>query len=350
MIISHWKRLFFTFIAPTFYEGGGSSPPTQTYTQSTVSQSSVPDWLRPQTEAMLGTATQQIFNVDANNNITGIKGYQPYSTNPAEYVAAFSPLQKQSFTGAQNLETPAQIGAGSDMAYQAGQYGQNAINPAVSHAYMSPYMQNVVETQKQGALRDFDVQQQMRNANAAKAGAFGGSRQAIENAEAQRNLGTQLGQIQATGLQNAFEQAQQSQQFAAQQQLGAAGALGDLGAKQISSQMEASKLQNQLGQQQTQQQQDIINNAISNYAMQQQYPLQQLGLYNALLRGYAIPTTAQTTYQAPPSGVSQYGGLAATALGAYGAAGGFGKKKGGVIKAKSGGLADLALHNTMKGA
>ena len=82
--------------------------------------------------------------------------------------------------------------------------------------YMSPYQQNVVDYQKSEAVRDYDKAAQGQNARAVAAGAFGGSRQAIERSEANRNLQSQLQGIQATGSQNAFQNAQQ--QFNAQQQ------------------------------------------------------------------------------------------------------------------------------------
>lgn len=402
MILRFWKSVLTTLFCYKLYGGGGPSSTT-----SNVTQSSIPQWLKPQMEAMLGSATQQIFKTDAKNNITGIRPYAPYSSNPANYVANFSPLQQQAFGGAGSMRPSGQINAASDLAFNSAQgakgtvnpamaygmlgtqygqaaantggiYGQMATNPYATQAYMSPYMQNVVGTQKQGALRDFGVMQQGRQAQAARAGAFGGSRQAIENAEAQRNLATQMQGIEAQGAQNAFQSAQQAQQFQSQQQLaglqaamqgaqtglqgvnaaqqgyGQAGqlssTLGALGAQDTQNQIQIAQLQNEFGGQQQAQQQNIINNAINNYAMSQQYPMQQLGMYSALLHGLNTPTSASTTYQSAPSMASQVAGLAGTALGAYGASGGFGKKKGGEIRLKSGGLADLAIHNVMKGA
>lgn len=73
--------------------------------------------------------------------------------------------------------------------------------------YMSPYMQNVVDVQKQQARLDFDRSQAGRDAAAVQAGAFGGSRQAVQQALAEEALGRQMGDIQATGQQQAFEQA-----------------------------------------------------------------------------------------------------------------------------------------------
>jgi len=73
--------------------------------------------------------------------------------------------------------------------------------------YMSPYMQNVVDVQKQRAQLDFDRSQAGRDASAVQAGAFGGSRQAVGDYLAQEGLARQMGDIQATGQQQAFQQA-----------------------------------------------------------------------------------------------------------------------------------------------
>ena len=90
------------------YGGGGSSPPpaSTSPTQTTVQNTNIPDYAQPYVESMLGATQQQLFNTntDANGNvnITGIKPYQPYSTNPQDYVAGFSPLQQQAQQGAAN--------------------------------------------------------------------------------------------------------------------------------------------------------------------------------------------------------------------------------------------------------
>jgi hypothetical protein len=111
--------------------------------------------------------------------------------------------------GAQGVEAAQQgFGAGA-------QYAQQATSPAAQQAYMSPYMQNVVDVQSQEARRQAQIAQQGQKSQATGQGAFGGSRSAIVQSEADRNLATQLGAIQAQGSQNAFQQAQQAQQFGA---------------------------------------------------------------------------------------------------------------------------------------
>ena len=93
---------------------------------------------------------------------------------------------------------------------------QSFAQPGSADAYMSPYMQNVVDIQKREAQRQSGIQGTQQQAQAAQAGAFGGGRDAIMRAERERNLGQQMGDIQATGSQAAYQQAQQ--QFNAEQQ------------------------------------------------------------------------------------------------------------------------------------
>ena len=89
----------------------------------------------------------------------------------------------------------------------------------------------------------------------------------------------------------------------------------------------------------------MINQAIQNYAMQQQYPMQSLSMMNALIRGLPLQATTTQGYQAAPSAISQLSGLGLTGAAAYGLM----KKKGGVIK-ESDGLDDLGLYNAMNKA
>jgi len=115
---------------------------------------------------------------------------------------------------ASNAVTAAQIKA-AQMGPAEKVSAESFAKPGTADAYMSPYIQGVIEKQQREAQRSADIAGTQRSAKAVGAGAFGGSRQAIENAEAARNLQTQMGDIQATGLQNAYQQAQA--QFNAEQ-------------------------------------------------------------------------------------------------------------------------------------
>lgn len=379
------------------YGGGGGAP---THTTSTVTQSNIPDWLRPQVETVLGGSMQELFktekNADGSINITGTKPYVPYNTDPSKYVAGFEPLQQQAQMGAANLQTPGQFGQGSQLAGAAGfgglgtannalgyaqqsagvggMYENMATNPGAYQAYMSPYQQAVTDLQMQSARRQDDISRQQRQAQAVGSGAFGGSRQAIQEAEAQRALGTQLQNIQASGLQSAYDRAQQninqraqlelSGLAGAQQGLGAAqagyglagqagSALGNLGAQQLAAQQGILGLQSQFGGQQQAQRQAIINQDIQNYAQSREAPMQALSQFNALLRGYALPGQTTTQYQAAPALGSQLAGLGTAAYGLSGLGGNSsnssGKKAGGTIRSDDG-IDKLALRKALAGA
>jgi hypothetical protein len=322
------------------YGGGGSGGggPQQTTTYS----SNVPEYARPYVENMLESAQKQIYNDD----MTTFRPYQPYSQNVSDYVAGFSPLQQQAQQTAYGLQTPQQFQAGTGLAGAAGlgslglagqaagygqQYAMGATDPRTTQSYMSPYMQNVVDYQKSQALRDYQIGEPMRARQAVAAGAFGGSRQAIERAEAQRNLMSQLQGIEATGSQKAFEDAQRQQQFAGtlglqglqtgMQGLGQAGqaasTLGQLGGAQFNTQRDIIGLQSQMGAQQQQLEQQKINQAIQDYATAQQYPFMQLGVLNAMLRGLPLQQVTTQQYQAQPGVAQQTLGLGLGALGAY---------------------------------
>ena len=82
--------------------------------------------------------------------------------------------------------------------------------------YMSPYQQAVTDISLREAQRQDDISRQGRNAAAVRAGAFGGSRQAIVESEAARNLAQLKSDIQTKGLEGAYSSGQQ--QFNTEQQ------------------------------------------------------------------------------------------------------------------------------------
>jgi len=336
------------------------------------------------------------------------------------------------------------------------QYAAQMTNPYAVQQYMNPYTAAVIDPQIQAAQRQADIASTVRGAQAARSGAFGGSRQAIENAEANRALAGQMSSIRAQGQQAAYDKAIQAMQYGsnlglqglggAQSGLGtalqggqlglsgigqalagqqgalsgvgqagamyglgmqgsqaglaglnaanqayqtgiqgagmglqgvnaqlagtaqgmqgaqvglsgvdralasgqlalsgadrglagtaqgmqgaqvglqgvsgqqagyglanqAAGTLGSLGTQQLAAQQGILGLQNQIGGQQQAQQQQIINQAIQNYAQAQEAPMTAFNQYNALLRGYAVPGTTTTQYQAQPTLGNQIAGF-----------------------------------------
>lgn len=380
--------------------GGGSPAPTQ----STVTNTNIPEYAQPYVETMLGAAQQQIFDYtpsapqyedvpiystqlvrdgrgieqptqvqtgterrlvpgSGNMSPTNIKPYTPYSQDPNAYFAGPSPMQQQSYQNAANMGVTPETGMGSALAGVAGlgalntqynpmmAYGQNFGQGAAQY-YMNPYQQNVTDIAKREAGRQSDILGTQQAGQATQAGAFGGSRFGVQQAERERNLGQQMSDIQAQGSNAAFTNAQnqfnadQARQMAAQQanigqqQFGAnlglqglqtgvqaAGQLGQLGQNIYGQQMGINQLQNQYGAQQQALEQGKINQQIQNFATAQQYPMMQLSNMSNLLRGLPMQSSTTQTYQAAPSAISQIGGLGTA------------------------GIAGLGLYNTMnKGA
>jgi len=315
--------------------GGGQSQPTNT-TQTTTT---IPEYARPYVERMLGKA--EAFSET------------PYQAYGGQRTAGFTPMQEQAFQGAANLGPAKQLGVGTQLAGMAGlgglgagqQYAQQATNPYAMQSYMSPYIENAMAPQLREAARASAIQGQQNQAQAVQQGAFGGSRSAIVEAERQRNLAQQQGDIYGRGMQTAFEQARQAQQFGADLGLRGygmagqmAGTLGQLGQTQFGQQQGAIQAQAAAGAQQQAQQQQGLSQAYQDFLSQRGYPQQQLSFMSDILRGVPLGQQTQVQYQAPPPMASQ---LAQLGLGAYGVSQMM-KKDGGIIKMAEGGIADAA--------
>jgi hypothetical protein len=276
--------------------GGGGNPETQRQIVD------LPEWAKPYAKESLGKA--QALSAT------------PYQAYGGERIAQFTPLQKQAFGRAEGQQVAGQVGFGTGLAGLAGISSFGDQGTAAS--FMSPYMDAVVQQQMESAQRQADIAGTQRGAQAVRAGAFGGSRQAVENAEAARALASQKGQIQATGLQSAFERAQQ--QFNQEQatRLNAAQTLGQLGQQQFGQQMDITGQQAQFGGQQRQATQDILGAQYQDFLNQQRAPYDQLAFMTSMIRGTPMGQTT-TMYQPAPSTTSQLVGLGTAAAGAYGA-------------------------------
>jgi hypothetical protein len=210
--------------------------------------------------------------------------------------------------------------------------------------YMNPYMQNVVEIQKREANRDYEKQLNALNAQAVQAGAFGGSRQAIERSEAARNQATKLSDIEAQGLNQAYTSGmgqftnEQGQQLTAgqanltaeqQTQLANQTATNTQRQQYVQAQLDAAKV-NYGGQLTAEQQNQIATNAASQYnaSNQQQVNLANAGaantaenayVQNQLTAGQSNQGAGLTANAQNASSASQLGNIA-QGLGALGTA------------------------------
>ena len=126
--------------------------------------------------------------------------------------------------------------------------GVVGLDPEAYKAFFNPFTTSVIEQAEQDIARQGAIQQKALDAQAVGAGAFGGSRQGIQNTELGRNILDQQARTAAQLRLAGFGQAQQLAQNRAQQ-LGQLG-LGQIQGAQTLGQLGATRgsLGSQLGQ------------------------------------------------------------------------------------------------------
>ena len=188
------------------FKGGGSAPAppaTQTVTQATQ----FPEELRPFIQDILGEAQTEFQREKA-------EGFQPF---PGPQVAGFTPEQEAAFAaGREQFTGLAGTPLGEAATYArpalaATALGTSEVGTEDIQRRMDPFLQNVVDIQKQETRSDEDIARQRRAAEAvAGQGFLGGTRPAFVESQAEQDLAERLGDIQARGLSTAFQNAQRT--------------------------------------------------------------------------------------------------------------------------------------------
>jgi len=175
---------------------------------ATFEESALSSWAGPYVTEMLGRG-QALAN-------------QPYTAYEGPLTAGQSSLQNTAFTGLGGLSTPTSMGAYTPQSFTGAGYAApttaqaaagetGAYTPASGNTvqqYMTPYLQGALQPQYDAANRQALMAQEAMKSQYGKAGAYGGSRQAVAGAELDRGLLDRMAGITGTGYQNAFEQAQ----------------------------------------------------------------------------------------------------------------------------------------------
>ena len=321
-----------------FGGGGQPAPPAQ---QSVTQTTEFPPELRPFISDILGEA-QAEFQREKQ------EGFLPF---PGPQIASFTPEQQAAFeTGRQQFTgfagTP--LAAGETYARPAlasTALGTSEVGTEDIGRRMDPFLQNVVDIAKREAVRDEEAAVQGRAAQAVGAGSFGGTRQALVESEAERNLAERLGDIQARGLSTAFQNAQQAAEAQRQRELAGGrqfAALGDIAGQRARADIGGLA---GIGETQQQRRQQALDIARQEFGQEQVFPAQTLGKYQSIVRGfpYQMGFTQQAQQTIPtPSLAQTLTGGAATAAGLYGMFGGFKpSKEGGMVGRQGGGLVSL---------
>lgn len=294
----------------------GGSPQNQNVTQTT----SLPAYAQPYFQDLMSRAQANLA-----------EPYQPYqdaSGKPIQRIAGFTDQQKKVQGDVAGMQTPGQFGDASMLAGVAGlgALSQDSFTqPGMVQQYMSPFVQAALDPQRREAIRGAQQGQLVQNLGAARQGAYGGSRQLLAGMERERNLGQNLADIQARGMQTAFEQAQgqfnteqQNRLRGLEQANQSAQTLGNLG--QMQGQMDMSRLNMQASTAAQQQalDQEVMSQQYQDFLNQRNDYERKLQTYGSLLNGVPITPNTSTTTSAPaPSLGAQIMGTGLGALGAY---------------------------------
>jgi hypothetical protein len=236
-------------------------------------------------------------------------GFQTYGQ---PRIAGFSPEEQAAMSGIAGL-----VGMGQQ--YFAPAAGLTAgladrFTADTAQQYMSPYQQAVVDVEKREAIRQAERGMQDIGAAAQKAGSFGGSRQAILEAEAGRNLQQRLGDIQTRGSQAAFETAQRAFEAQKSRERQAASGLASLGQQAPRQALAELTALSGIGEAQRGMNQQALDLAYQDFMKQQQYPYDLLSQYQSTVYGYPYQSFAQYQPTPRPSAAQNLAGV----LGAVG--------------------------------
>lgn len=232
--------------------------------------------------------------------------FTPYT---GQLTAGPSNLQTQAFQGIGNLTIPTQ--------YQTATTAMEGYMPTVGtvESYMNPYLQSVLDPQIREARRQADISRMNTASRLAQAGAFGGGRQAIMEAEGERNLATQLADITGKGYASAYDTARQ--QRLAELGLGQAGAKGlaDIGTSQQAAGLQNLAQQLSAGQTQRDIEQAGITADYGQYLREFNYPQEQLSKMGEAIKAMPAYTTfASNVYGTVPGAAQSAAGGAAGLL------------------------------------
>lgn len=252
-----------------------------------TSTSTLSEWAGPYVTGMLGRA-QAIAD-------------QPYQTYQGPLTAGESSLQQKYFSGLGNLAFPQQLGQSFTSGTAptlptmtaTGTAGAAPQPSGPAAQYMNPYLNAVLAPQLSELQRQAQIAQMNTGSKLTQAGAFGGSRQAIMEAELQRNMLQEANKAIGTGYASAYDKAMQ--QFNTEQ--GQAKTLADMMAG-------AGKEQRAI-------EQEGITADLNEFLAQRDYPKTQVQFLQSMLQGMPISTVTNTPAQQSGLGqlTSTIGGL-----------------------------------------
>tara|TARA_Y100000310_G_scaffold314984_1_gene365010 strand:- start:69 stop:1016 length:948 start_codon:yes stop_codon:yes gene_type:complete len=178
--------------------GGGGDQQSTSYTTT------IPEWAMGAHKKLIGEAEDVAYSPDF-----GFPQYQD------ERIAGFTPYQEAGMGAREQMyqrgDPLGEFGARNLMSptYQQKDFAFGTFNPEVAQRYMDPYMQTVVNAEKQAAADEYRKQGMRSDAERVASGSRGGYREAMEQSVGRAQQGRVMADIQGRGQQRAWQDAQQ---------------------------------------------------------------------------------------------------------------------------------------------
>ena len=239
----------------------------------TGTESALSNWVGPYVTSMLGQGAALAAT--------------PYQAYSGPLTAGQSGLQNQAFQGLSSLAMPTStMGAYTPSSFT---------DQGMAQQYMNPYLQASLAPQIAEAQRQAEIQRVQNAGRMTKAGAYGGDRQAILEAEGNRNLATGLAGIVGTGYNQAYNQAQSQYNTEEQRRQAAQDQTNQYGFNLANAQQTAGATQRGI-------EGEGIAADMSQFQQERDYPYKQVQYMQSLLQG--LPVATQNYSYQQPSGLS----------------------------------------------
>lgn len=255
---------------------------------ATTSNTTTPPINVPDPLAGKQTGTESSLSNWAGDYVTNMLGKgqalseTPYQAYTGPLTAGASELQQQAFQGVAGLALPQNVGGFSPTSFTS---------EGTAQKFMNPYLQVALDPQLNEARRQAEISRLGDAARLTKAGAYGGSRQAIMESELNRNLMQKQADITGIGYNTAYDKA--AQQFNTEQRLGldAQNLTNQYGLNALTKQAELGAIQRGI-------EGEGIAADYGQFKEERDYPFKQVQYQQSLLQG--MPLAAQSySYQEP---------------------------------------------------
>ena len=254
-------------------------------TNTSVSTNEIPGYITDASKQLLNSGRRVIAQPYENYGGDRVAGLSGDSQAGINAIRGIGPQAQQRVNQGYNT-------AGASMApVTSGEINQR----------MNPYMTNVIGQAAREVRRDADIQGQSINQAAQNAGAFGGSRHGVVEANQERDVGRNITDLYERGYASAYDRASQYATDDRERALQTGRLQAALGAQGQSLGSQAAQQQLGIGALQEQRQQQQMDVGYQDFLAEKQYPYDQLNFFNRLISNQPYSTTQNTssTFNSP---------------------------------------------------